>query len=594
MSDTQEPDSLEYLLAFERAVQADPLPDVGGWVERWPDPKSRCDVASSLLLCAVEHLGFDIAWLKTQQGDPRFPSTVWASGELLRMVYRDQVDSRGRPRWGDYESFGVPADQLGLRADKDRYSLGQVVAGRYQLTRRLGGGGVGVVYEACDTAESRNVAVKVPLEVEDDERFSEAIRKEAAVLASLSHPGVPRFVDLLEAERGPVLVTELVTGDSLEDRGRLSFEEALPLVIQVAEVLDDLHQAGYVHGDVKPDNILVDGSEKATLIDFNVSRIDNPTTATEGFPGGTLPFMSPEAVVGVAADVDLRQDVYALGSLLYQLVVGEPLMRPKGREEAVVMSVLLGGSHEPKFADDIPESVRRLCQAAISRHPLSRFETASDFAATCSQVLSNPTAEHDIPPARTELHSWRLGVALGTLAVRQRRITTTLGESDDLAVLQDLLPNIIGVTTAMDEVVPLAERLCVPVTEWEGADECRTLFYRQRRLQTDDLLRLKALAPEAEQWTRDTLKTVETGLTDSLPQGAALYFAALQSRFVPYASSAAERWPGVAIPVGFPEKVTGAFLLACASPGEATDWGRSLQQLDYAVVRWLRWGVVPC
>lgn len=589
---TGTPDALEVLVAFEGQFGSEGSTTVGEWVRAWPDHESRVATACMLLESAAERMGYDFGWLLEQTHDSRIPETVWRSGCLLRAIFADQVAKRLHPRWSEYSAFGATADELLLRDGQDRCYLGQVISGRYHLECRLGGGGLGVVYEAIDAESGEPVAIKVPLSGEFPQPYDAALRKEAAFIEAFDILGTPKYLELLETAYGPMLVTELVRGRTLDKIGRVGSERALRLVAQVAETLDELHRRGHIHGDVKPDNILVDEAGATSLIDFNLSRADDPLDAADGFPGGTLPFMSPESILGVGADVDLRQDIYALGSLLYQLVTGEPLTSPEGREEAVVMSVLIGGAYEPSFPDDVPESVRRTCRAAVARQPLNRFETAGDFAETCRAAARGCDDDLPIPPPRPELHAWRLGVALGTLAVRQRRITTELGDDPDAgaAALKQLAPYVAGFTASMDEALPLAERLGLAITAWDGAEAYQALFYRANKPRPTDVDDLLGLAVEAEHWVRDALETTQEQLTTRAPGCAALYYAAVQSRFAPYSSKAATQWPEVAAPGGMPDSVVERFATACASNNGPVDLGEELKRLDYAVVRWLRWG----
>lgn len=255
------------------------------------------------------------------------------------------------------------------------------------------------------------------------------------------------------------------------------------------------------------------------------------------------------------------------------------------------MSVLVGGAHEPEFPEDVPHNLQRICQAAISRQPLSRFETAGDFRESCQAILEGEGDALNIPPQRPKLHAWRLGTALGCLAVRQRRITTELSESAEpsIATIQKLAPYLAGVTAAIDDAVPLAERLGVSITAWEGADAYQTLVYRLRKLKVEDVEQLKLLAIDAEQWARDSLETAQEHLTASSPECAALYLAAVQSRFAPYSWEAAKRWPRAAAPAKLPGETIANFAAGCQEKDPSTDWGAQLKQLDYAVVRWLRW-----
>lgn len=601
-----ESDPADFAFEFEQQVRASPTARVADWAERWPHDSSRSEMVNSLLTGGMEVTGYDFGWLRSQLEDERIAGQINDVAGLLRTVYEDQIGAGGQPRWVDYADFGSSASELMLRVDHDPCCLGELLGDRYQLTRRIGSGGLGAVFEGRLIPTNEPVAIKVPrVGGVQSEVFAERLRDEAGVLQSLDCPGAPRFIEFCDYGDFPWLVTNLIEGAPLEARivaGGSPIAEALTVIQRVANILDRVHQHGVVHGDVKGENVLVDGDGTVTLIDFNVSRRDEVEGVLAELPGGTRPFMSPEAHLGAGADVDLRQDVFALGALLYQLISGERLIPGNSKEDALVQSILAGSpaeTHLLRFDEAVPRSVRSLISAMIARQAVDRFETTGDIAEACAAVRQNINSEFVFPPMRAELQAWRLGVSLGRMMARQRRVTTGLSDASQIESAQQKLPLIhdslayaVGVTTSMDEVCPLADRLGARLSPWEGAEQYRIWFYRMKKLTIDDLPEMASLAEAGEAWCRDAFQGIEAYLTASRPVCAAYFLSAVQAQFAPYSSDARSRWLTTRDLLPCPPAVTEGFAAMCASEDSGEKWGNASAKLDCGVVRWLRWGRV--
>jgi serine/threonine protein kinase len=214
--------------------------------------------------------------------------------------------------------------------------------GGYRIVRKLGEGGMGVVYEAEDSKLERHVAIKTLSErfSEDPERIAR-LQREARTLASLQHPNVAFIFGLEEADDQHFLVMELVEGEDLVERlrrGALPLDEALQLSVQIAEGLEAAHEKGVVHRDLKPGNVMVTPEGKAKILDFGLARSyhrettadtdisESPTITVamtkQGVLLGTAPYMSPEQARGKR--VDWRTDIWAFGCMLYELLTGRP------------------------------------------------------------------------------------------------------------------------------------------------------------------------------------------------------------------------------------------------------------------------------
>jgi predicted Ser/Thr protein kinase len=204
--------------------------------------------------------------------------------------------------------------------------------GRYRIVRLLGEGGMGAVYEAEQDNPRRPVALKV---IRPDLVSAELLKRfeqEAQLLGRLHHPGIAQIYDAGVAEDGrPFFAMELIRGVPLDEyagRHQLDTAARLALIAQVCEAVQHAHDQGIIHRDLKPSNILVEESGLPRVLDFGVARAtgaDMQTTTAHTATGqllGTLSYMSPEQVLGDAAGIDMRSDVYTLGVILFELLTG--------------------------------------------------------------------------------------------------------------------------------------------------------------------------------------------------------------------------------------------------------------------------------
>jgi serine/threonine protein kinase len=209
--------------------------------------------------------------------------------------------------------------------------VGRKLANRYQITRVIGEGGMGVVYQAHDSQVDRDVAIKVVRsECLSDTKFLTRFRREMEVTTRLRHPSTIRVFEHGEAEDGrPYMVMELLTGESLAERlerGRIPEIEALQHARQVAESLSEAHENGIFHRDLKPDNIFIESVGVSTVVkvlDFGIAGgLDATKLTRAGEVFGTPQYMSPEQCNGLP--LDHRTDIYSLGCILYEMIEGRP------------------------------------------------------------------------------------------------------------------------------------------------------------------------------------------------------------------------------------------------------------------------------
>jgi hypothetical protein len=269
-------------------------------------------------------------------------------------------------------------------------SSGQVLAGRYQLGRRIAIGGMGEVWEAADTRLDRQVAVKVLRpELSGDAEFRQRFHTEARMTASLNHPGIAAVHDYGEAASDPVvayLVMELVPGDPLDTilirHPRLSVNRTLDILGQAGAALQAAHERGLVHRDIKPANIMITPDSTVKLTDFGIARaVDAAPVTRTGMVMGTAHYIAPEQASG--DDAGPAGDVYSLGVVGYECLAGG---RPFSADNAVTIAMMHIRDQPPPLPPDVPPAVCELIETALAKDPGQRYRTGGEFAAAVAAV----------------------------------------------------------------------------------------------------------------------------------------------------------------------------------------------------------------
>jgi serine/threonine-protein kinase len=300
-----------------------------------------------------------------------------------------------------------------------------LLAGRYRLTDRIAAGGMGEVWRGEDDLLTRSVAVKLlPTGRAGDEAFLARFRAEARYAASLSHPGIARVYDYGESAEfgGAYLVMELVNGEPLSAilarAGRLSPDATLDIVSQAARALDAAHQAGIVHRDIKPGNLLVTAGGTTKITDFGIATAVAAAQASHltetGMVMGTAMYVSPEQATG--AQVTEASDIYSLGVVAYECLAGHP---PFTASEP--LAIAFAHKHEPVPAlpPDVPQPVSDLVYDMLAKTPQERpgsVRVVADRADMLRDALTlGQAAEPGYPGAtRADLPTAATGALPGT------------------------------------------------------------------------------------------------------------------------------------------------------------------------------------
>ncbi|EEG26501.1 protein kinase domain-containing protein, partial [Corynebacterium matruchotii] len=270
-------------------------------------------------------------------------------------------------------------------------NLGDLLEGRYRIEAPIARGGMSTVYRCVDTRLGRNVAAKVMHEeYAGDPIFAQRFRREARSMAHLSHPNLVGVYDFNSDGDHVFLIMELITGGTLREllaeRGAMPDYAASAVMRSVLTGLAAVHNAGMVHRDLKPDNILIDGNHQVKLSDFGLVRAASASQGKSNQIVGTVAYLSPEQVSG--DDITTASDVYSAGIVLFELLTGTtpfngdtPLKHAYARLDADV----------PKPSsriDGVPKLMDELVATATARDPKDRFKNADEFLTALGDVAS--------------------------------------------------------------------------------------------------------------------------------------------------------------------------------------------------------------
>jgi serine/threonine-protein kinase len=266
--------------------------------------------------------------------------------------------------------------------------VGELIAGRYELEKLVGSGGMSNVFRAHDRLLERTVALKILHEqYTRDEDYVERFRREARAVAQLAHPNIVTVIDRGEQDGRQFIVFEYIDGQNLKElsaRGPLDSQDAIRLTLQVARALSFAHERGLVHRDVKPQNVLLNDDGQAKVTDFGIARsLDVHGVTQTGTVLGTSDYIAPEQARG--QKVDPKTDIYSLGAVLYELLTGEV---PYKGDNFVAVAMRHVNEPPPSVLDHRPDCPLRLdlaIQRAMAKNPEERFESMSDF---CSELES--------------------------------------------------------------------------------------------------------------------------------------------------------------------------------------------------------------
>ncbi len=273
--------------------------------------------------------------------------------------------------------------------------------GGYRIIKKLGEGGMGVVYEAEQANPRRTVALKVIQAGAVSRSALRRFEREAEVLGQLQHPGIAQIYEAGASDTvQPFFAMELVQGEPLlehADKNRLGTRGRLELLARVSDAVDHAHQKGIIHRDLKPGNILVDAMGQPKVLDFGIARLtesDLQTATLQTATGqivGTVPYMSPEQASGDPAALDRRTDVYSLGVIFYELLTGRLPLHLEGKPLPEALRIIR--EDEPSrigfFGRDFRGDIETIAAKALEKEKGRRYATAAELAADIRRHLAD-------------------------------------------------------------------------------------------------------------------------------------------------------------------------------------------------------------
>lgn len=586
--------------AWDAVLAEDKHADLSEFVAHCNCPEPRDRLLVELLRCQGSRWDWSLDWLHQAQAILQSEQdSAFLLVSLARGVFQDQLETNHIPSWELFRQCHLSAETLALRAEDDALVLGQIVAAKYQLTERLGSGRFGVVYRAKLLNESGFVAIKAPhgRDITERQRAAKLIRKESKALQVTAGPGIPKWHELYvdpETEL-PLLVMEFIPGHLLS-RVLLPLEpdRAVKICRDLAIVLDRLHVNQYLHRDLKRENVMLSNEKDVVLLDFGLAITEDEQFADDTARAGTIPYMSIEALLGMHTTLDGRSDIFALGTILYELLTARPITTGENRESAFVDAVVRS-TYELPFPEAVPSNVRQICERCLARSPNDRFGTAAELAEALNNCLKHET--ESLPADSMLLLAWRIGLKFGQFAeyvavYRQHLVGTAQQMELDLAKAKVsagyTAMYAMGISTSVEELRSLSSEIGEKIDELPGEPLYRTALYHQAKLiASGELAQMAAVENELRLRVEKDYERLQQKLGLYSPRAKALFNFAIQGTLSPNGDIAAQELRELATSAEMPGVILDPFVAVIEQKAKPETVRRELDRLSLGVERWL-------